>query len=104
MYSEPKEIRRNSTNSSSVDREVVRERLYFPSFYAVVNEEDMFCGECGFKLLIEESKPDLRKKERKTNQTSAETDLEEIKASPNNISTKEELKEYKQLFDEGLIT
>ena len=113
----PKEIRKKSTNSYPKNKEPIKERLYCPSCYAVVNKQDMFCGECGFKLLVEEEiettpiekinqakQTKLVKEKVKEIKEKVKEKVKEIKSPPEKSSTKDQLKEYKQLFDEGLIS
>ena len=86
------------------------QKLYCPSCYAEVNEEDMFCGECGYKLIVAEEKktPPIEKinkpKQTKVFEEELKEEVKEIKPQPKTSSTKDQLKEYKQLFDEGLIS
>ena len=55
------EVRVSYTNSNPSNKSPRKtksvtktERLYCPSCYAEVHEDDIFCGECGFKLIVEE--------------------------------------------------
>ncbi len=88
---------------------------------ATIEKGDNFCGECGtpipdFNEQIEEQKPIIEKKieskiktisnPEKTSVVKKEVkeEVKEIKSPPQTSSTKDQLKEYKQLFDEGLIS
>ena len=98
----------NPSNKSSRKTKSVNktERLYCPNCYAEVNEEDIFCGECGYQLIIEEeieTTPIEKIKQAKQTKLVKEK-VKEIKSPPETSSTKDQLKEYKQLFDEGLIS
>ena len=70
----------------------------------------MFCGECGYKLIVAEEKktPPIEKinkpKQTKVFEKELKEEVKEIKPQPKTSSTKDQLKEYKQLFDEGLIS
>ena len=101
------------TNSSPYNKSSRRnktERLYCPSCYATVKQDDMFCGECGYQLIVAEEKktPPIEKikkpKQTKVFEEELKEEVKEIKSPPQRSSTKDQLKEYKQLFDEGLIS
>jgi len=98
----------NPSNKSSRKTKSVNEteRLYCPSCYAEVNEEDIFCGECGYQLIIEEEiETTPIEKINQAKQTKlVKEKVKEIKSPPETSLTKDQLKEYKQLFDEGLIS
>ena len=118
------EVRGSYTNSNPSNKSPRKtksvtktERLYCPSCYAEVNQEDIFCGECGFKLIVEEEiettpiekikqakQTKLVKEKVKEIKEKVKEKVKEIKSPPETSSTKDQLKEYKQLFDEGLIS
>ena len=110
----PKEIRRKSTSSYPNNKQAIKERLYCPTCYAEVKEEDIFCGECGYQLIIEEeieTTPIEKIKQEKQTKSKKEKEKEklkeeekEIKSPQQTSSTKDQLKQYKQMFDEGLIS
>ena len=102
----PKESRKKSSGSYPNNKKAIKERLYCPSCYAEVNEEDIFCGECGYQLIIEEEiETTPIEKINQAKQTKlVKEKVKEIKSTPETSSTKDQLKEYKQLFDEGLIS
>ena len=117
IYSNPKEIKRKNASSYKNNNEVIKERLYCPNCYAEVNKEDLFCGECGYQLKVEEEieptpiekitqakQTKLVKEKVKEIKEKVKEKVKEIKSPPETTSTKEQLKEYKQLFDEGLIS
>ena len=104
---ERKSSRTQNQPRRSRQKETQDEKLYCPSCYAVVKEEEKFCGECGFQLLFEqeiENAPSYTKKEKQIPEIKGREEVKEIKATPKKSSTKDQLKEYKQLFDEGLIS
>tara|TARA_B100000073_G_scaffold312701_1_gene286659 strand:+ start:1856 stop:2584 length:729 start_codon:yes stop_codon:yes gene_type:complete len=96
----------------SRQKETQDKKFYCPSCYAVVKEEEKFCGECGFQLLVEEeieNAPLITKNEKQIPEIrevieKVKEKVKEIKSPPQTSSTKDQLKEYKQLFDEGLIS
>lgn len=107
---ERKSSRTQNQPRKSRQKEIQDEKLYCPSCYAEVKEEEKFCGECGFKLLVEEkNKTPPTEKTTKPKQTKLvnkelKEEVNEPKSPPKTSSTKDQLKEYKQLFDEGLIS
>jgi hypothetical protein len=111
---ERKSSRTQNQPRISRQKETEDKKLYCPSCHAEVNEEDIFCGECGYQLIIEEEiEPTPIEKIKQAKQTKlvkkeveeeVKEEVKEIKATPKTSSTKDQLKEYKQLFDEGLIS
>ena len=103
---ERKSSRTQNQPRRSRQKETQDEKLYCPSCYAEVNQEDIFCGECGFKLIVEEEiETTPIEKINQAKQTKlVKEKVKEIKSPPEKSSTKDQLKEYKQLFDEGLIS
>ena len=105
---ERKSSRTENQPRRSRQKETQDKKLYCPSCYAVVKEEEKFCGECGFQLLVEEeieNAPLLTKKEKQIPEIKeVKEEVEQINSQPKTSSTKDQLKEYKQLFDEGLIS
>ena len=122
--SNKQEFRGSYTNSNPYNKSPRKtksvtktERLYCPSCYAEVNQEDIFCGECGFKLIVEEEtettpiekinpakQTKLVKEKVNKIKEKVKEKVKEIKSPPQTSSTKDRLKEYKQLFEEGLIS
>ena len=102
----PKESRKKSGSSYPNNKKAIKERLYCPSCYAEVNEKDLFCGECGFRLIVEEEidTTPIEKINQAKQTKLVKEKVKEIKSTPEINSTKDQLKEYKQLFDEGLIS